>query len=89
LKGEKWKKDRRLLTPAFHFQILGDFFEVFHRNADILVKQIISRLADSEEIDIFPMMSRCTLDIISGNDFFKLVFSLSCFGLCYDICKPT
>ncbi|XP_046636807.1 cytochrome P450 4C1-like [Daphnia pulicaria] len=63
--GDKWKKDRRLLTPAFHFQILGDFFEVFHRNADILVEQIINQLTDSEEIDIFPMMSRCTLDIIS------------------------
>jgi hypothetical protein len=58
---------------------LGDFFEVFHRNADILVEQIINRLTDSEEIDIFPMMSRCTLDIISGNDLFffsKQVFSV-------------
>jgi hypothetical protein len=32
---------------SVHFQILGDFCEVFHRNAD------------SEEIDIFPMISRC------------------------------
>nr|CAH0103138.1 unnamed protein product [Daphnia galeata] len=75
--GEKWKKDRRLLTPAFHFQLLGDFFEVFHRNADILVKQITNRLEGNKEIDIFPMMSRCTLDIISGKDFtFAVDFSV-------------
>ena len=77
MKGEKWKKDRRLLTPAFHFQLLGDFFEVFHRNADILVKQITNRLEDNKDIDIFPMMSRCTLDIVSGKDFtFAVDFSV-------------
>lgn len=65
-KGAKWKKDRKLLTPAFHFQILGDFFEVFNRNADILVEQIENRLADSKEIDIFPLVLRCALDVICG-----------------------
>ncbi|XP_045033405.1 cytochrome P450 4C1 isoform X1 [Daphnia magna] len=63
--GEKWKKDRRLVTPAFHFQILGDFFDVFNRNAVILIDQIVNRLVDSKEMDIFPLISRCTLDIIS------------------------
>ncbi|KAI9562749.1 hypothetical protein GHT06_010203 [Daphnia sinensis] len=64
-RSEKWKKDRRLVTPAFHFQILGDFFDVFNRNAAILIDQIVNRLVDNKEIDVFPMISRCTLDIIS------------------------
>jgi hypothetical protein len=41
------------------------------------VKQITNRLEGNKEIDIFPMMSRCTLDIISGKDFtFAVDFSV-------------
>ncbi|XP_046636789.1 cytochrome P450 4C1-like isoform X1 [Daphnia pulicaria] len=67
--GNKWKKNRRLLTPAFHFQILDNFFDVFNKNADILCEQLIkantSIKGDSvEDIDVFPYLKRCALDII-------------------------
>ena len=75
-KGDKWRKDRRLLTPAFHFQILGDFCDVFFRNAEILVEQILNRLADCQEIDIYPLISRCTLDVICGKFLFTIWFVL-------------
>jgi cytochrome P450 len=69
--GNKWKKNRRLLTPAFHFQILDNFFDVFNKNADILCEQLIkannSIKGDSvEDIDVFPYLKRCALDIICG-----------------------
>lgn len=35
--GDKWKKRRRLLTPAFHYGILEDFAEVFQEQAKIFV----------------------------------------------------
>ena len=35
--GSKWKKRRRLLTPAFHYGILEDFAEVFQEQAKIFV----------------------------------------------------
>ncbi|XP_057367791.1 cytochrome P450 4C1-like [Daphnia carinata] len=62
--GDKWRKDRKLLTPAFHFQILDGFFDVFNRNSEIFVEQIKKRLLVEIEIDVYPMISRCTLDII-------------------------
>ncbi|EFX88241.1 hypothetical protein DAPPUDRAFT_305713 [Daphnia pulex] len=62
--GNKWRKDRKLLTPAFHFQILDGFFDVFNRNSQIFVEQISKRILDENEVDIYPMTSRCTLDII-------------------------
>ena len=66
--GDKWRKRRRLLTPAFHFQILDNFFETFNKNATILCQQLESSLIDvkGNEIEIFPYLKRCTLDIICG-----------------------
>ena len=55
-----------MLTPAFHFQILDGFFDVFNRNANIFVELINKKRLEQTEIDIFPMASRCTLDIICG-----------------------
>ncbi|KAI9562774.1 hypothetical protein GHT06_010229 [Daphnia sinensis] len=64
--GIKWKKNRRLLTPAFHFQILDNFFDVFNKNADILCDQLAKALKSEccKEIDVFPFLKKCTLDII-------------------------
>ena len=61
-----------MLTPAFHFQILDDFFDTFNRNADILCQQLTLLLSDEKqenenEIEMFPLVKRCTLDIICGN----------------------
>ena len=54
------------MTPAFHFQILNDFIDVFNRNSDIFVQQIASKLETNPEIEISSMTSQCTLDIICG-----------------------
>jgi hypothetical protein len=59
------------LTPAFHFQILDNFFDVFNKNADILCEQLTIAntpvKGDSvEEVDVFPYLKKCTLDIICG-----------------------
>lgn len=68
--GNKWKKNRRLLTPAFHFQILDNFFDVFNKNAEILCDQLsVASNLDSQhptETDVFPFLKKCTLDVICG-----------------------
>lgn len=69
-KGEKWRRKRRLLTPAFHFQILDNFLDVFNKNAeifcDLLSEELTSSYGKAKEMDMFPYLKRCTLDVICG-----------------------
>lgn len=67
LAGSKWQSRRKLLTPAFHFKILEDFVVVFNEQSHILVDKL-RRVASNEHnnFDIFPYVTRCTLDIICG-----------------------
>ena len=66
--GMKWKHTRRLLTPAFHFKILDTFFDVFNRNSTVLTEIMAKKIEESNagEMDMIPLMKRCTLDIICG-----------------------
>ena len=63
--GEKWRRRRKQLTPAFHFSILEDCMATFNRNADLLCDILIEDgLGGKETLDLFPYVCRCTLDII-------------------------
>ena len=35
--GERWLRNRRLLTPAFHFDILKPYIHVYNECTDILL----------------------------------------------------
>ncbi len=40
--GKKWSRNRRLLTPAFHFDILKQYVSVYNKAVDILLVGIKS-----------------------------------------------
>ncbi|CAH1183090.1 unnamed protein product [Phaedon cochleariae] len=61
--GAKWRKRRKMLTPSFHFSILENFVDIFDRQGDIFVKEL-EREAGKPSFDIYPYVTRCTLDII-------------------------
>jgi cytochrome P450 len=63
--GPKWKKHRRILTPAFHFQILEQFIDVFESGGNTLIQKLEKEVG-KKSVDIYPFVTLCTLDIICG-----------------------
>ncbi|XP_071828994.1 cytochrome P450 4V2-like isoform X6 [Apostichopus japonicus] len=62
-KGSKWHTRRKLLTPSFHFAILTSFVDIFNEHAQTITSKM-TELVHEKSVNIFPMVTRCTLDII-------------------------
>lgn len=61
--GKKWHIRRKIITPAFHFNILEQFICVFNRQVDILIDKI-RPFSGKDDIDIYNYSTLCALDII-------------------------
>ncbi|KAF2897329.1 hypothetical protein ILUMI_08847, partial [Ignelater luminosus] len=59
----KWKKHRKILTPAFHFQILEQFVDVFDHYGNILVKKLEQEVG-KKSVDVYTYVTLCSLDVI-------------------------
>ncbi|XP_053753049.1 cytochrome P450 4F3-like isoform X2 [Panthera pardus] len=78
--GDKWSHHRRLLTPAFHFEILKSYVKIFNKSADIMHakwKRLVSE--GSTRLDMFEHISLMTLDSLQ-----KCVFSFD--SNCQEAC---
>ncbi|XP_057367283.1 cytochrome P450 4C1-like [Daphnia carinata] len=66
--GDLWRSRRKMLTPAFHFSILNSFIEVFNEQSRILcgiLDDVCASFAEGKaEIDVYPFLTKCSLDII-------------------------
>ena len=40
--GGKWARNRRLLTPAFHFDVLKPYVNVYNTAADIMIVSTVN-----------------------------------------------
>lgn len=55
---------RKLLTPAFHFQILERFIPIFQEQGKVFLEKI-GNLSEGEVIDVVPWFHAFALDVIS------------------------
>lgn len=69
IKAEEWKKNRRLLNPAFKVQILNSFMYAFNDKSLVCARELEQAIESQNggEINVFPIMTHCTMDIICGN----------------------
>jgi hypothetical protein len=64
-----------MLTPAFHFEILKQFVPVFESVGKIFVDKLGK--CQSASVDLQPLVSLCTLDVISGKSLIRGVKEIS------------
>jgi cytochrome P450 len=67
--GEFWKRQRRMMQPAFHRRILGQFDGVIARANDHLLAEWQRKCAAGEPVNVTDDMSVMTLEIILSTIF--------------------
>uniref|UniRef100_A0A8C7NA38 aromatase n=1 Tax=Oncorhynchus kisutch TaxID=8019 RepID=A0A8C7NA38_ONCKI len=89
--GEDWSRRRRLLTPAFHFDILKNYVKIFNHSSDIMHSKWRRLVAEGESRqDMFNHISLMTLDSLlrctfsynsncqeSSSEYIAAIFELS------------
>lgn len=61
--GQKWHERRKILTPAFHFNILRHFTTILEENSQEFVK-LLEHEVGKDKTDIIPIISGYTLNSI-------------------------
>ena len=62
--GEKWHRNRHLLTPAFHFEILKSYMSVYNSCLKVLIDKWSSSVSQNEPVKVFDTISLLSLDIV-------------------------
>ncbi|KAL3986176.1 Cytochrome P450 family protein [Acanthocheilonema viteae] len=63
--GQTWFKARRMLTPAFHFNILRKHVEVFNEQTKNMLEKLDKYCDTNETFDLLPYLRRYGLDVIA------------------------
>ncbi|KAJ3656953.1 hypothetical protein Zmor_015996 [Zophobas morio] len=61
--GDYWKRHRKILTRAFHTEVLKEFIGVFESVGDVLIKKL-EKYDGKPSVDVHRLVTLCTLDII-------------------------
>ena len=62
--GDKWYRNRRLLTPAFHYEILKPYVAVYTDCLEVMLEKWSASAAASESVKLFDTLSLLSLDIV-------------------------
>ena len=62
--GKKWFRNRRLLTPAFHYEILKPYVDVYNSCLKIMLEKWTTSMKKKEPVKVFESAKLLSLDII-------------------------
>ena len=63
-KGKKWRRNRRLLAPAFHYEILKGYIPIYNDCLSVLLSKWSQSASRKEPVKLFDSFSALSLDII-------------------------
>ena len=62
--GKKWLRNRRLLTPAFHYEMLKPYIDVYNSCLKIMLEKWMASAKKKEPVEVFETVKMLSLDII-------------------------
>ena len=62
--GDKWFRNRRLLTPAFHYEILKGYVPVYNSCVSVLLEKWSKSAMRGESVKLFDNLCSMSLDVI-------------------------
>lgn len=62
--GTKWQRNRRMLTPAFHFDILRPYIDIYNDACDTFISKLESSSTEGNSIEVTKPTAVATLDIL-------------------------
>jgi len=74
---DKWRRHRRMITPAFNTNLLKQFFPVFDEKNKILIKNVTKELNKTQKFDLWHYIAPAALDTICRKYNTRLVKYLS------------
>ncbi|KAK3083737.1 hypothetical protein FSP39_002342 [Pinctada imbricata] len=60
--GKKWERNRRLLTPAFHFDVLKPYVQIYNEVIDIFLNKIKMNQDKEKTVEMYDLVTLATLD---------------------------
>ncbi|RDD42229.1 Leukotriene-B4 omega-hydroxylase 3 [Trichoplax sp. H2] len=67
--GTKWARNRRLVTPAFHFEIMQSYVEVMNQCVSIFIEKLNEHAVDNTRISVFDTVRLLSFDILLRSAF--------------------
>ncbi|NP_001165985.1 cytochrome P450 4AB4 precursor [Nasonia vitripennis] len=62
--GNKWQARRKILTPAFHFNVLKKYMDIIVENSERMVRSLKTKASDGPIIDLLQFSTNYTLNVI-------------------------
>nr|XP_033772218.1 cytochrome P450 4B1-like isoform X2 [Geotrypetes seraphini] len=64
LSGQKWFQHRRLLTPAFHYDVLKPYVKLISDSTKVMLDKLEKLITEDKPVELFQHVSLMTLDSI-------------------------
>lgn len=71
--GNKWQKRRKILTPAFHFNVLKKYMDIIADNSEKVVESLKLNQTKENVQNLLQFTTNYTLNVICGKNLLSIL----------------